>query len=117
MAFAFDINARGMFGESPWNGDRRRKDALSFLLAQLQTAAINRRAEELPDAEATAVLQKQVRQREESLEAARKADPAFDSGLLAKGGTFSFMFTTASGPDGFAYVCTPHAAMGMKGRC
>ena len=53
--------------------DRRRKDALSFLLAQLQTAAINRRVAELPDEEAIGVLQKQLRQREESLEGARKA--------------------------------------------
>ena len=54
-------------------GDRRRKDALSFLLAQLQTAAINKRVDELPDAEAVAALQKQLRQREESLEAAKRA--------------------------------------------
>ena len=69
--------------------DRRRKDALSFLLAQLQTAAINRRMAELPDAEAVGVLQKQLRQREESLEAARKAGRAelveaneYEAGLI-----------------------------------
>src|SRR5207237_10130479 len=53
--------------------DRRRKHALSFVLAHLQTAPINRRAAELPDTEAAGLLQQQLRQREESLEAARKA--------------------------------------------
>ena len=47
--------------------------------------------------------------------ATRKADPKFDSGLLAPKGTFSFTFATASGPAGYDYVCTPHAAMGMRG--
>lgn len=47
--------------------------------------------------------------------ATRKDDPAFDSGLLAQGETFSFTFTKASGASGFDYVCTPHASMGMKG--
>ena len=47
--------------------------------------------------------------------ATRKAAPAFDSGLLPPKGTFSFTFPTASGPAGYDYVCTPHAAMGMKG--
>ena len=47
--------------------------------------------------------------------ATRKADPVFDSGLLAPGATFTFTFRSASGPAGYPYVCTPHAAMGMKG--
>jgi uncharacterized protein YqeY len=53
--------------------DRQRKDALSFLLSEMKTAAINRRVAELSDAEAVSLLQKQLRQREESLEAARAA--------------------------------------------
>jgi uncharacterized protein len=53
--------------------DRPRKEALSFLLSELKTAAINKRVPELSDAEAVALLQKQLRQREESREAAQKA--------------------------------------------
>src|SRR5262249_43962819 len=56
--------------------DRPRKDALSFLLSEMKTAAINRRVPELADPEAIALLQKQLRQREESRDAARQAGRA-----------------------------------------
>ena len=59
--------------------DRQRKDALSFLLSELKTTAINKRVPELADAEAISLLQKQLRQREES------RDVAANIRLLAAG--------------------------------
>lgn len=53
------------------SGDRRRKDALSFLLAEIKGVAKDRRVETLPDEDTITMLQKQLRKVQETEEVAR----------------------------------------------
>jgi hypothetical protein len=53
------------------SGDRRRKDALSFLLAGLKDAAKDKQVEELTDADAISALQKQHKKVQETREATK----------------------------------------------
>jgi len=50
--------------------DTERRAALSFLVSELKAVAVDRRIAELPDVDAISVLQKQKKQREETLKSA-----------------------------------------------
>lgn len=52
-------------------GDKRRKDALSFLLAEVKGVAKDRKIPELPDTDTIGTLQKQLRKVQETEEATR----------------------------------------------
>lgn len=58
------------------NKDSVRRMALSFLVSEIKTRAVNKRVELLSDAEVISLLQKQLKQREESLSAAKKYNRA-----------------------------------------
>jgi uncharacterized protein YqeY len=54
--------------------DANRRSALSFVASELKRVAIDKRLDELPDAEAIGVLNKQLKQRQEAAEQARSAN-------------------------------------------
>lgn len=56
--------------------DSERRAALSFLVSEVKAVAVDRRLTELPDADAIGVLQKQRKQREETLKSAEDAGRA-----------------------------------------
>jgi uncharacterized protein YqeY len=62
--------------------DAPRREALAYLVSELQREAKEQQTTELADADAVAVLQKQLKQREEALAAARQANRA---NLIARG--------------------------------
>ncbi len=55
-------------------GERRRVDTVRLIKAELQKATIEKRVEQLPDADVIQVVSRQVKQRQETLEAAIKAN-------------------------------------------
>ena len=54
--------------------DQQRREALSFVASELKRVAIDKRIDELPDADAVAVLQKQLKLRQEAADQARSAN-------------------------------------------
>jgi uncharacterized protein YqeY len=56
--------------------DQERRNALSFLASELKRVAIDKRITELPDADAIAILQKQLKLRHEAIESAKNAGRA-----------------------------------------
>ena len=55
-------------------GDRLRVDALRLIKAEIQKAAIEKRVDQLPDADIVPVLSRQAKQRQETIDAAKKAN-------------------------------------------
>lgn len=52
-------------------GNKERRAALSFLVSEIKTAAVNKRVATLTDADTITLLQKQMKQRQETLESVK----------------------------------------------
>ena len=95
--------------------DQEKRSALSFLVSEVKRVAIDKRVEELPDAEAISVLQKQLKLRQEALQQAKSAGrddlararlrpDAHAAVLEPVTGQESHMIVRAAGADALVFV-------------
>lgn len=58
------------------SGDKARRQALSYIVSEIKSVMVNKRLESLANSEVNSVLQKQLKQRQETLKAAQNGNRA-----------------------------------------